>query len=80
MDSLKIIALVINIFFPGVGTLLVGKIGTGIIQILLSMLAHALIWTAIGALIGIPLAVIVWIWALVSVATAQPRPQPGASA
>ena len=73
MDMLKVIALVINIFFPGVGTLLVGKIGTGIIQILLSMLAHALIWTGIGALIGIPLAVIVWIWALVSVATAQPR-------
>ena len=72
---MKIVAFIINIFLPGVGTLLVGKIGTGIIQIVLSMIAHGLIWTGIGALIGIPLAVVVWIWALVSVATAQVEPR-----
>ena len=72
---MKTIAFIISIFLPGVGTLLVGKIGTGIVQILLSLLAHFLIWTAIGAIIGIPLAVIVWIWALVSVATAQMPPE-----
>jgi hypothetical protein len=74
MDTIKIAAFVINIFLPGVGTLLVGKIGVGIAQILLYAIAHALTWTVIGALIGLPLIAIVWIWALISVATAPPRP------
>ena len=73
---MKTVAFIINIFLPGVGTLLVGKILIGVIQILLYMAAHALTWTVIGALIGVPLIVIIWIWALISVATAQvPPPQ-----
>jgi len=66
---MKIIAFIINIFLPGVGTLLVGKIGTGIVQIAVTM---------VGWLIGGPLYFIVWLWALISVATAQvPPPEPG---
>jgi hypothetical protein len=71
---MKTVAFIINIFLPGVGTLLVGKILVGIIQILLAMAAAALGATVIGWIIGGPLYFIVWIWALISVATAQPLP------
>jgi TM2 domain-containing membrane protein YozV len=73
--SMKIIAMLINLFLlPGVGTLMVGKTGHGITQILLFLLAIVLIFTVIGALIGIPLAIGIWIWGIVSVATANPQP------
>jgi TM2 domain-containing membrane protein YozV len=73
--SMKIIAMLINLFLlPGVGTLMVGKTGHGITQILLFLLAVVLIFTLIGALIGIPLAFGIWIWGIVSVATANPQP------
>lgn len=72
---MKIIAILINIFLlPGVGTLIVGKTGQGIAQILLFILAIILIFTVLGALIGIPLAIGIWIWGIVSVATANPQP------
>lgn len=75
---MKTVAFIINIFLPGVGTILVGKILIGVIQIALYAAAHALTWTVIGALIGLPLIAIVWIWGLISVATAQVPPQQGA--
>jgi len=65
---MKIIAIIINIFFPGVGTLIVGKIGTGVIQIILTIIAAFLSFTGFLSIIGIPLGIGVWIWALVSVA------------
>ncbi len=65
---MKIIAIIVNIFFPGVGTLLVGKIGTGVTQIILTIIAAFMTYTAILSIVGIPLAIGVWIWALVSVA------------
>jgi len=65
---MKVIAIIINIFFPGVGTLIVGKIGTGVIQLVLSIIAAVMIATGLLSIVGIPLAVGVWIWALVSVA------------
>ncbi len=71
---MRAIAIIVNVFLPGVGTLIVGKVLVGIVQILLYVVAHFLIWTAILAIVGIPLAFIVWIWALVSAATA-PLPQ-----
>lgn len=65
---MKVIAIIINIFFPGVGTLIVGKIGTGVTQIILTIIAVIMNLTAVLTIIGIPLAIGVWIWALVSVA------------
>ena len=64
---MKVIAIIINIFFPGVGTLVVGKIGLGITQIILTIIAFVLVSTGVLSIIGIPLAIGVWIWALVSV-------------
>jgi len=50
--------LIINIFLPGVGTMVVGKVGDGLTQLILSIL---LFWTIV-----VPL--VVWIWAVVDVA------------
>ena len=65
---MKAVAIIVNIFFPGVGTLIVGKIGTGVTQIILTLIAAVMIATAFLSVIGIPLGIGVWIWALVSVA------------
>ena len=76
---MKVVAFIINIFIPGAGTILVGKVMIGVIQLVLYGLAHLLTWTVIGALFGLPLLAIVWIWGLISVATAPvppPPPQP----
>ncbi len=65
---MKAIAIIINIFFPGVGTLIVGKIGTGVTQIILTIIGGIMAATGILSIVGIPLVIGVWIWALVSVA------------
>ena len=65
---MKAVAIIVNIFFPGVGTLIIGKIGIGVTQIILTLIAAFLTFTGILSVIGIPLAIGVWIWALVSVA------------
>ena len=63
---MKVAAIVINIFLPGVGTLFVKKWGQAIFQIILATIALALNFTGIGGLIGLPLGIAVWIWAIVS--------------
>jgi TM2 domain-containing membrane protein YozV len=66
---MKVVGIVVNVFFPGIGTLIVGKIGEGIIQIVLMIVALVLNFTVILSIVGIPLAFIVWVWSLVSAAT-----------
>ena len=68
---MKAIAIIINIFFPGIGTLIIGKVGQGITQIILTILAIVLTTTGILSIIGIPLAIGVWIWALISVTSSS---------
>ena len=63
---MKILAIIVNIFLPGFGTLIVKKFVQGILQILLSIFAAFLIATGIGGIIGFPLYLIVWIWAIIS--------------
>ena len=69
MPQNKIIALVLNCIIPGAGTIMAGKKKVGIIQLILAGLALLMIITVIGALLGIPLALGVWIWSIISVAT-----------
>ncbi len=64
---MKILAIIINIFFPGVGTLFVKKFGQAFFQIILSIIAFVLMSTGILSLVGIPLGVGVWIWGIISV-------------
>jgi TM2 domain-containing membrane protein YozV len=73
---MKVLALLVNIVLPGVGTLLVGKIVQGIIQIVIIGLCIVImiITAGFGAIITGPIALITWIWGIVSVATAgQPK-------
>ena len=71
---MRVLGVIVNLFFPGIGTIIVGKIVSGVVQFLLYAAAVALIATGIGALFGIPLAIVVWIWAIVSAATAEDKP------
>ncbi len=71
---MKVAAIVINIFLPGVGTLFVQKWVQAIFQIILATIALVLTFTGIGAIIGGPLGIAVWIWAIVSAATAREQP------
>jgi TM2 domain-containing membrane protein YozV len=71
---MKAVGIIVNIFLPGIGTLLVGKVGTGIAQILLFILAMALNFTVLFSIIGIPLALGIWVWGIVSAATARVIP------
>lgn len=68
---MKVIAVLINIFVPGFGTLFVGKILSAIIQMLLYVIGLIFTFTWIGGIIGIPLCLIVWIWSIASVVTAD---------
>ena len=69
----KILAIVLNIFFPGIGTLVAKKWWQAFFQIILLIIATVLMFTGIGVIIGAPLYFIVWIWAIVSAATWQPQ-------
>jgi TM2 domain-containing membrane protein YozV len=70
---MAIAGLIVNIFLPGIGTLMCGKIAQGIIQVCLGVLSLILNLTVFLAIIGIPLYAGVWIWAIVSAATAIER-------
>ncbi len=71
---MKVLGVIVNIFLPGIGTLIVGKIGQGIAQIVLYVVGLVFSFTVVGAVIGVPLCIAVWIWAIVSAATANPKP------
>lgn len=71
---MKVLGIIVNIFLPGIGTLIVGKIIQGIIQIIFVFIAMLLTLTGIGAIFGIPIYFIVWIWAIVSSATSINKP------
>jgi TM2 domain-containing membrane protein YozV len=68
----NVIGIIVNIFFPGVGTLIVGKIGEGVTQIILTIVGVVLTITVVFAIFGIPLCTAMWVWSLVSAATARP--------
>ncbi|MBW4641847.1 MAG: hypothetical protein KME23_02285 [Goleter apudmare HA4340-LM2] len=71
---MNVLGIIVNIFLPGIGTLIVGKIPQGIIQIILIVIAIILNLTVIFAILGIPIAIGTWIWALVSAATPKKPP------
>ncbi len=58
-----IIGLVVNvIILPGLGSIIGGRIRTGVIQLVLFLVSIPLMFI----LIGFPLALAMWIWALVT--------------
>ena len=71
---MKALAIVLNVFFPGVGSLVLGKVAQGILQIVLYFIGILLTVTAIGAIIGLPLMLGIWIWGIVVAATHNAQP------
>ncbi len=65
-----VLALILNIFFPGVGTLVLGETTMGITQLALWLVSIPLSFI----IIGIPLFFGVWIWAIVVAAQSLSRP------
>lgn len=61
--GLAIVALILNILIiPGLGTLVAGRIRSGVWQIVLAVVGFILSFV----LIGIPILIAAWIWGLVS--------------
>jgi len=73
-SAMKTVAIIVNIFFPGVGSFFVGKVGQAIAQLILYGLGLALTLTGIGAIAGIPICISVWIWGLITAATSSSQP------
>jgi len=75
-----ILAIILNIFFPGVGTLVLGKTTAGIIQLVLWVVGFIFDLTVIGVVLGLPMYAAAWIWALVVSIQAFSSPSASASA
>lgn len=66
-QGIAIAGLLLNILIlPGLGSLIGGKISSGVLQLIFSLIGLGLTLTIIGAIIGIPLMIAMWIWALVT--------------
>lgn len=72
---MKALSIVLNVFFPGVGTIVAGKAGIGIAQLLLWLFGLAMWITVIGVIVGAPLMLAAWIWGLVTTASMNEAPQ-----
>lgn len=72
---MKILAILVNIFFPGIGTMLVGKVGEGLVQFLLGfvLVIPLLIIPIVGWSLAIFLGLGVRCWAILSAATASSK-------
>lgn len=66
-QGIAILSLILNILIlPGLGSLIGGRIISGVFQLIFSLIGLVLTLTLIGAIIGIPLMIAMWIWALVT--------------
>lgn len=78
---MKAIAVITNFFIPGLGSLVIGKLFQGLMQLLLIGLAAILNFTVVGMIVGIPLWGIAWLWGLITAAAYSAPPtiiyQPG---
>jgi len=72
---MKAAAILLNFFFPGVGSLVIGKSSEGAIQLVLYIMGLILTLTLIGAIIGVPMMLAAWIWGLVTAASYQETTQ-----
>lgn len=61
-QGLAIAGLIVNLFIPGLGSIIGGRTSTGVIQLVLYIIS----WPLSIILIGIPLMLAMWIWALVT--------------
>ncbi|MBA4761906.1 hypothetical protein [Sphingomonas sp.] len=71
---MKAVAIILNFFIPGVGSLVIGKTGAGIAQLIIYFVGLAFAITVIGVIIGGPMMLGAWIWGLVTAATHVDEP------
>lgn len=71
---MKAAGILLNFFFPGVGSLVIGQSSQGITQLILYVMGLFLTLTLFGAIIGIPMMLAAWIWGLVSAASYNETP------
>jgi TM2 domain-containing membrane protein YozV len=64
--GIAIAGLIVNLCFPGVGSLIAGKTKEGVLQLIFYIVAFICDITLIGLLVGIPLGIAMWVWALVT--------------
>lgn len=62
---MKAVAVITNFFIPGLGTLILGKVGQGITQIILFIIGFFLTFGFMMILVGLPICFAVWVWGLV---------------
>lgn len=72
---MKAVAVILNIFIPGVGSFVVGQVGQGVGQILIYGigLLITLGTLGVGGIIGLPMMLGAWIWGIITAAGAQPQ-------
>jgi TM2 domain-containing membrane protein YozV len=71
-----VLALILSMLIPGVGSFYAGEIGKGIMFVILDLVAWFLVFSVVGALIGVPALVVIWIWAMVAAYNACKAPAP----
>lgn len=73
---MRALAIILNVFIPGVGSFVVGAVGQGIGQLVIYGIGALLtIGTlGIGGIIGIPMMLGAWIWGLVTAIGSNPQP------
>lgn len=59
--NIHVIGLAVNVFVPGIGTLIEGETMQGILQLGLGFLS----WILAFFLIGIPMLLGIWLWAVI---------------
>jgi len=68
--SMKMIGIIINVFFPGIGTIIVKQTGKGILQGAAYILGIVLTVSFILSVVGIPLMIGAWLWAIITTVNA----------
>lgn len=71
---MKPLAIILNLFWPGVGSLVIKRYVQGIAQLILWGIGLLLCFTVIGVIIGGPLMFIVWVWGIITVASFKDQP------
>lgn len=60
-----VLATILSLIIPGLGQFYTGQIGKGIMFLIIDGVAWSLIFSIVGALIGIPMAIVTTIWSAI---------------
>lgn len=66
--SQQALAIIVNLFFPGIGTLMIGKTVAGVIQTATSVLCIIIVLATLGfgLIVCGPIEFLNWLWAVVT--------------